>query len=509
MGCRSCPRVGSSVKVTVASPAGKRVLVAGAGITGLAAAYQLHSTRPDLEMTLVDPRGRTGGNIDTERRDGFLLDGGPDSFLRTKPEAARLCEELGLGADLMTTLPTAHRVYVGQHGRLVPLPSGMALAVPTRLGPLVKTSLVGWGGKLRILGDLFIEQRPKTDDETVAAFLARHFGREVTDQLAGPLLGGIFAGDIEELSIQSTFPQLVELEKKQGSLIRALFAAERARAAQAQGKAEPRSDDPFDPVELWSLFRWLRREAKTVPSPFMSLKSGMGTLIATLTQRLPASALQLGRSLEQLQPGSDGRWLARFAGDSVQAYDRVLLCMPAHAAAKVLAQHPLARELEAVPYVSTATVFFALGAEPKQCPLDGSGFIVPRQEGRVLASTWVSAKWGERAPAGAGLLRAFLGGAREPELVESASDDDLLAIARDELTRFMGPLDPVLFTRVFRWQRSNPQPIVGHAARLRRIQRHLVGMPGLYLAGSAYDGVGIPDCIRQGRAAATAALAGL
>lgn len=484
----------------------QRVLVAGAGITGLAAAYEVHSTRPDVELLVVDPRERTGGNIDTQRRDGFLLDGGPDSFLRTKPEAARLCEELSLGEELVTTLPTAHRVYVGQKGKLVPLPSGMALAVPTRIGPLVKTPLIGWAGKLRILGDLFAEQRAKLEDETVAAFLTRHFGREVTDHLAGPLLGGIFAGDIEELSIRSTFPQLVDLEKKQGSLIRALFAAERARAAQAQGKAQPKSEDPFDPIELWSLFNWLRREAKTVPGPFLSLRSGMGTMIDALTARIPASSLRLGKALERLQRQPDGRWQARFEGGAFETIDRALLCMPAHAAAKVLEPHPIATELDAIPYVSTATVFFALGAEPKACPLDASGFILPRQEGRVLASTWVSSKWGQRAPAGAGLLRAFLGGAREPSLVEHASDEELLTIARDELTRFMGPLDPVLFSRVFRWQRSNPQPVVGHASRLLRIESHLRDLPGLGLAGSAYDGVGIPDCIRQGRAAAKTAL---
>lgn len=487
----------------------KRVLIVGAGITGLSAAYQVTATRPDVELRVVESRERPGGNIETEHRDGFLLDGGPDSFLRTKPDAIRLCEELGLGKELVSTLPTAHGVYVGQKGRLVRMPAGMALAVPTRIGPLLQTPLIGWWSKLRILGDLFVENRVQTEDETVASFLTRHFGSGVTNQLAGPLLGGIFAGDIEELSIQSTFPQLLELERKQGSLIRALFVAERARAAAAQGKVAPKSDDHFDPVELWSLFTWLRREAQVAPGPFMSLRKGMGTLIAALTARLPEGVVQLGRRVEQLQYRSDGRWLARLNGDVEESFDQILLCTPAHAAAKVLAPHPSASLLEAVPYVSTATVFFALGAAPKNCPLDSAGFIVPRQEGRILASTWVSSKWGERAPPGAGLLRAFLGGAREPGLVETASDEELLTVAREELTRFMGSLEPVLFTRVFRWQRSNPQPVVGHAARLKKIASLLEDAPGLHLAGSAYDGVGIPDCIRQGRAAATAVLSRL
>lgn len=488
----------------------KRVLVAGAGISGLSAAYHVASTRPELELLVVDPRSRPGGNIETERRDGFLLDGGPDSFLRTKPEAAALCEQLGLAGDLVTTLPTAHRTYVGYQGRLVPLPAGMALAVPTRIGPMVSTPLLSWPGKLRVLGDLFAEPRVASEDETVAAFLARHFGAEVTHHLAGPLLGGIFAGDIEELSIQSTFPQLVELERKHGSLIRALFAAERARAAQAQGKPAPKGEDPFDPAELWNLLLWLRREYRSVPSPFLSLSRGMGSLIDELTARLPKTALRLGRRVESFERLVDGRWRVQLDSDAVEIVDRVICAMPAHAAASAFSQYPVASQLSLVPYVSTATVFFALARAPKSCSLDGSGFIVPRQEGRVLASTWISSKWGGRVPEGpAVLIRAFLGGAREPDLVESATDEELLTIARDELTRFMGPLDAVLFTRVFRWHRANPQPTVGHGARLRKIEQMLQETPGVTLAGSGYDGVGIPDCIRRGRAAALAALDGL
>lgn len=486
-------------------PTRKRILVVGAGITGLSAAYQLTTTRPDVEVRLIEPRERPGGNIVTERRDGFIIDGGPDCFLRTKPEALRLCEELGLVPEIMTTSPTANGVYLVRKGRLEPMPAGMALAVPTRLGPLVKTPLIGWASKLRVLGDLFVEKRCSTDDETVASFLTRHFGREVTNHLAGPLLGGIFSGDIEELSIQSTFPQLVELEKQQGSLIRALFAAERVRAAQAQGKPVPKNEAPFDPAELWSLFGWLRREAKAVQSPFLSLRSGMATLVSALVERLAPGSMLLSRCVERLERQNDGRWAARLDGDVVESFDKVLFCTPAPATAQIMAQHPIARLLEAVPHVTTTTVFFALGAETKTRPLDSSGFMVPRHEGRMPASTWVSSKWAERAPPGAKLLRASLGGAREPLLVDSASDNELVAIAQEELTRYMGSIEPVLFTRVFRWKR--PQPVVGHGARVRKIESLLADIPGMYLAGSGYDGFGLSDCIRQGRAAATAALA--
>ncbi|MGC4065628.1 MAG: protoporphyrinogen oxidase [Polyangiaceae bacterium] len=225
----------------------RRISVIGGGITGLAATYELRRRRPDLEVLLFESKSTVGGNVDTVEADGFLLDGGPDSFLRTKPEAAKLCEELGLGSELIAPLPSAHRVFIGHGQRLVQLPAGMALAVPTRIRPLLETPLVSFAGKLRILGDLFIDENgQRGSDETVASFLERHFGREVTHRLAGPLLGGIFAGDIEELSVRSTFPQLVELEKRQGSLIRALFAAERARVAKARGITESRPEDPFE-----------------------------------------------------------------------------------------------------------------------------------------------------------------------------------------------------------------------------------------------------------------------
>jgi oxygen-dependent protoporphyrinogen oxidase len=479
-------------------------------MTGIAAAYEIASSRPDIQLTLLESRTRLGGNVQTIHRDGFLLDGGPDSFIRTKVDTANLCEELGLGGQLIGPEPLASRVYIGKHGKLLPLPAGMALAVPTRLRPLLETRLVSFWGKLRILGDLFIEKDvPRSDasDETVAAFLERHFGREVTSHLAGPLLGGIFAGDIEELSIHSTFPQLVALEQQQGSLIRALFAAERLRAAQAQGEPVPRNDDLFDPVELFSLYRWLRRTPpSTVASPFQTLQTGMGTLIEQLERKLPPACLRLGRSVRSLARKASGYTLT-LDGDERLECDAVLVCVPAHAAANLLSTLPndaLSNALRGIPYVSTATVFFALKEEPKQQPLDSAGFIVPRGEGRLLASTWLSTKWAGRAPAGNALIRVFLGGAREPNLVEASTDEELLTLAKDEIRRYLGPLDDITrFTQVFRWVRSNPQPTLGHAARLAVIDSAVKeGLPGLALAGSAYDGVGLGDCIRQGRAAA-------
>lgn len=484
-----------------------KVLVAGAGISGLSAGLALSKLRPDLDLCLVECRERSGGNIHTIRENGYVIESGPDSFLRTKPEAPRLCSELGLGPDLIAPSEVGRRVLVAHRGRLEPMPGGMALAIPTRIGPMLSTPLLSLPGKLRILGDLFVE-KPTADrgDESVASFLLRHFGREVTEYLGGPLLGGIFAGDIDELSIRSTFPQLVELEKKSGSLIRAMFATERERAARAKNKkAESLGaelDDPLYPPKLIEFFKWLYRQGKKVESPFQSLRYGMGQLVDRLVEKLPPSSLELGVSLNALEPLENHRWRAHFSRGLARDFDAVLLCLPAHAAADVVPDAALASELRSVPNVSTANVFFALPASKLPRKLDASGYIVPRGEGRSTASTWVSTKWEARAPAEGALIRVFLGGAREPELVASCSPSDLVAIARSELEKHIGRIpDP---DGVWTFTHVRPQPIVGHAARIARVEDRLAECPGLFISNSAFGGVGISDCIRRAETAANA-----
>ncbi len=483
-----------------------RILVAGGGITGLAAAYQVHCLRPDAQLLLAEPRQRLGGNIQTENRDGFLLDGGPDSFLSTKPAAAELCRELGLADQLITPEPGASLVYVAKRGNLVPLPAGMVLAVPTRLGPMLRTPLLPWFAKLRILGDLLVS--PDTEhnaDETVAAFLLRHFGRTATDDLAGPLLAGIFAGDIDELSIGATFPQLVEIERRHGSLIRGWFFREQTRMRSAEHHRQTESSAAGDLAMLWGFWRWIRREAGVGASPFLSLGRGMGSLVEALVQRIPPSCLRLGTAVERLVPTQDSAWRAFLSDGTNAEFDSIILSTPAHVAARLVPDRVLAETLAEIPYVSTATVFFAFDPPSVSRDLVGAGFFVPRREGQLLACTWISSKWAGRAPQGKILVRAFLGGARDPERVKQAGEQELAALAHRELSRLMGPLGEPRFERVFRWIDSNPQPVVGHLGRMDRIAAQLRGQPRLHLAGSAY-GVGISDCIRQGRAAARAAL---
>lgn len=457
----------------------RHVVVVGAGITGLTTAYVLARAEPRVRVTLVERRERVGGNIETERRDGFLLDGGPDSFLSTKREGAELCRELGLGGELIVPRPEAKKVYMVHEGHLEPMPGGLALAIPTKVGPMLSTPLVSFPGKLRMLGDLVLPRRRDTSDESIEDFIARRFGREAARRLAAPLLGGIYAGDIGELSVLSTFPQLVEVEKKHGSLARGLVALQLARAKQA-GSVKKSGD---------------------VPSPFMSLKGGMGALVAALVEKLPAGALKAGRAVERVER-ADAGWAVVLDGGERLAADAVVFASPAHATAKLIPDERVARELGAIPYLSTATVFFALPRAGLERPLDGSGFVAPKGEAEVIAGTYVSSKWDGRAPDDHVLVRAFLGGARAKVNIPASSDDELVEVAKRSLEGLMGRLGTPSMTRVFRYVDSNPQPVVGHGARLERIEARLKELPGLFLAGAAYDGVGIPDCVRQARAVA-------
>jgi len=468
------------------------VVVVGGGISGLSTAHRL--TELGAKVTLLEARHRLGGNIRTERVGEVLIDGGPDSFVRTKPQAAELCRRVGLGGELMS--PIGHHVYVARHAQLVDMPAGMALGVPTRLGPMLDTPLLDAYGKLRALAELFV--RPESArDESVREFLTRRFGSQVTEGIAGPLLSGIYAGDVDRLAIASTFPQLKDLEREYGSLIAGLFAA----AARHGGAAPALADNRWK--LLLNLARWLLRPppASSPPSPFLTLERGMGSLVSQLTARLPPGSVRLNAAVASLSL-RETSWQVRLLDGAELRARNVVLATPAHVAARLVPSRELSEELGGIPYVSTATVFLLLDRKRVQHPLRGVGFVVPPGQGDLLASTWVSSKWSHRAPDDQVLIRAFVGGTRSPELVDQATDPQLLTLVRRELTRLMGNLGPTLMSRVHRFPLSNPQPVVGHAARLSRIQAALEAFPGLHVTGAAYEGVGIPDCIRQAEAAA-------
>ena len=476
------------------APRARSLVVIGGGIAGLTAAHaalaRAHERRVAATVTLLEGSGRFGGNLVTEHVDGFLLDAGADSWVVSKPEASALARELGLGPQLIATNPESRRYYIALGDALHAVPEGLVLGVPTRLGPLVKTGLFSWGGKLRMACEPWVARRAfeGDDDEAIGDFATRRLGREAAERLVAPLLGGISGGDAREISVRASFPALVAMEREHGSLVRGMLAARRARA-----RAAP-SDGGKE------------------PSAFVSLRDGVGALPAALVDRLRAggAVLRAGAAVDALvREGST--WTVHLAGGERLSADAVALALPAHAAARLLGglDPELSRSLSSIGYGSTATVFLGLRRADVAHPLDGVGFVVPRGSRRpILASTWVSSKWERRAPEGHVLLRAFFGGEWGAGLL-AGSDEELVTGARAELRALMGVDAEPVMARVFRFAHGSAQMKVGHLARMRGVREALARVaPGLQLAGGGYEGVGIPDCVRQGTGAGRAMVDG-
>ncbi|MDR7483853.1 MAG: protoporphyrinogen oxidase [Armatimonadota bacterium] len=473
------------------------LVIIGGGITGMAAAYAF-ATDPrakaaGMRCTLIEGEPRLGGKVRTERVGECLIEHGPDSFLATKPQAADLCRALGLGDRLIGTTP-GRAVYVAYRGRLHPLPDGMALGIPTRVWPLVRTGLLSPGETLRAAADLVLPRRRASGDETVGAFIRRRLGGAVADRLAGPLLGGIYAGDPDRLSLRATFPMLADWEAVHRSLVLAALA--RQRNAHAGGaETTPRA---------------ARSEGTGGGSIFLSLVGGLSELVEHLGASLEDAkgvTLLVGRTarrvLRRIEAGRNSYLVDLDDGRTLSA-DALLLAAPAFASAALL--EPLAPQaassLRAIPYVSTATVTLAYRRDTVRHPLDGHGFVVARGEPlAITACTWASSKWAHRAPPDLVLLRCYLGAAGREAIVEE-DDAHLVGLARTDLRVTMGiEADPV-FARVARWSRAMPQYLPGHLERLEAIEASLRTLPHVALAGAGYRGIGIPDCIRQGTEAA-------
>lgn len=445
------------------------ILIAGAGISGLTIAYRILADAPQKHrVTVVESADRVGGSLITEDREGFLMDGGADAFVRTKPHAAALCKEIGLGPSLQETIPENRSVYFLRRGRLVRLPEGMVLAVPTRFRPLLESPLFSARGILRMGLDLVLPRGHEVD-ESIASFLGRRLGAEAVELLGEPLLAGIYSGDPTRLSLRSTFPQLAELESKHRSLILGALASKKPSAG-------------------------------PTPSPFLALKHGMGELARTLAERVQS----LGGELitRSAITGIDRGY--RVSVQSTNSFtieaDRVVLTCPAPITAALLQplNPEIGRELRAIPHVSTAAVLLAYDRAAIGHPLDASGILIPRSEGRgATAITFVSSKWSGRAPDGKALLRVFFGGHSRPE-VRTMLDEDLVQEATHEAGSLLSIARAPEDVRVFRWNDCRPQPVVGHAERVTRIRSRLQSLPGIFVTGAAFDGVGISDCVRQG-----------
>ncbi|MCS6924790.1 MAG: protoporphyrinogen oxidase [Candidatus Binatia bacterium] len=464
-------------------------MIVGGGIAGLAAAYRLGELSREREMpircTLLEAGPRLGGVIATEKRDGFLLELGPDSLLSEKPWALALCRRLGLESELIGTRDEHRVTFVVHRGRLEPLPQGFMLLAPTRLAPLLRSRLFSWPGKLRMACELLLPRGPARPDESLAAFVRRRLGREVLERVAQPLVGGIYTADPERLSLAATMPRFLQLEREHRSIIAALWRASRA-AQDTKGTSGAR----------WSLF--------------VTLREGMQQFVDTLAARLLSVTVRYGCAVTGVRRASDG-WLVECEDGSVWQADGVILATPAFRTAQIVqgVDGQLADRLATISYSSAATVNLAYRREQVHHPLNGFGFVVPHIEQRaIIAGSFSSVKYAGRAPEGFVLLRAFVGGALQEDLY-ALDDEDMEGIVRREFAQLLGVRGEPLFVRIARYPRSMPQYLVGHLELVSEIEKRVTRHPGMALAGNAYRGVGMADCVRSGEAAAEAVFAHL
>jgi protoporphyrinogen/coproporphyrinogen III oxidase len=470
----------------------KRVIVIGGGLSGLAAAHRIHerstALRRPVDLTLLEARDRVGGVIHTERRDGFALECGPDSFITNKPWGLELCERLGLRDRLVPTDAGHRRSFVVRKGRLLPVPEGFVLMAPHRLGPLLTSPILSWRGKLRMLMDLFI---PRRDDEgegeeSLAGFVRRRLGREALERLVQPLVAGIYTADPNDLSLKATLPQFPAMEREHRSLILAGLREARQRPG-----------------------RLTRQASGARYGMFVTLEDGMGELPEALAAALPPGTIRTGTTVRRIvrnEPVSP--WLVELLDGPPMEADAVLLAAEAHASARLIdAQDPgLALQLRAIPYASSIIVNVAYRRDQIQHPLDGFGAVVPAIEGRpILAVSFLSVKFPSRAPAGTALLRVFIGGATQPEYCD-LDDAAVGELVCRELGDLIGASGDPLFLQVGRHPRAMPQYVLGHLDHVAAIRRKLARHPRLYLTGIAFDGVGIPDCIHAAETTADALL---
>ncbi len=443
-----------------------KVVVAGGGIAGLAAAHAL--MRRGADVVLVESGTALGGKIATERADGFTIERGPDSFLTLRPAALDLVRELGLEAEV--TLPkTPEDVFIWHRDRLVPIPAGTGLGIPTRFRPFLLSPLFSPLEKLRAAAELVIPADRATGDVPIGTLLRRRFGDAIVDRLAGPLISGIYGLAIDELSLDALMPRLRDALARHGSLVRAGLAA-----------------------------RASRRPSPSGPQ-LATLRRGMGSLVDALASRSGAGDVRLGTALTSVERSGAG-YTTRLGDGSSLEVDGVVIATPAPAAARALEAlaPPASEALRTIAYRGTAAVSLAYDERQLPRPLTGHGFLVPDGALPIAACTWTSSKWSDRAPEGAVLVRATI---RSDGLLARGADD-LVDVAHRSVARVMGIEGMPVLARTAIWDGAMPRYTVGHLERLALVGAALLPYPGIALAGAAYRGTGVPDCIAQGQAAA-------
>jgi oxygen-dependent protoporphyrinogen oxidase len=444
------------------------VAIIGGGIAGLSTAWYLQQPAQNLQYVLLEASNRWGGHIRTEHVDDFVIEAGPDSFITQKPWGVQLARELGIEHRLLGTNDAMRQVYVLNRGKPTPLPDGVLLIVPTKFTPFALSPLISPLGKLRMGMDWFIPPKRDGADETLADFVRRRLGSEALDKIAEPLLSGIYNAEADKQSLLATFPRFRALEEQYGSLTRGMIASRRNGHAQTSNNGK-------------------------LPA-FMTLRDGVEEMVRALVAQLRGD-LRLSKPVQHI--ARENKNFVLTTNDAMVRAKNIVLATPAFVAADLLRDIApnVARALQTIRYVSTGTLSLAYRLADLHRPLNGFGIVVPRSERRPInAITWSSCKFNHRAPAGFALLRVFFGGSRSPQTME-LDDASLLDTVRDQLRELMGIESAPLFHRLYRWQRSNAQYDVGHLDRIAQLEQALP--PGLYLTGSAYRGVGIPDCIKQ------------
>lgn len=458
-----------------------RIIVVGGGIAGLSAAYYAQKNIPNAHITLIESASQWGGKITTDRvafDDGqFIIEGGPDTFLASKPWGVALCKELGLGERLHGTNQNKKNTYVLNKGRLLPLPEGLAMMIPSDVPSILRSRLISWFGKTRMGLDFLLPPHRLNGDESLGSFVSRRLGREAYENLIEPLMSGIYAGDGDQLSLASTFPYLRDLEIKHGSLARG--AIEMRKKMNANGQ-----------------------KIQGSRSAFLTPTTGLAEIVEALVERLkPKVDLRLNTRVTSITRNLErGTWNVTLDTETLET-DSLILAPPAYISGQLLASFDpeLGSTLQSIPYASTATVSLAYRLSDVPRNLDGYGYVIPRREGRkALACTWTSTKFPHRAPEGYALIRVFVGRAGQNIPWD---EGELLDVAKEELKLTLGITAEPLVSRVFMWDKAMPQYNLGHPEILKRIDSALEKHPGLALAGNGYRGIGIPDCIHSGELA--------
>ncbi|HZL63323.1 MAG TPA: protoporphyrinogen oxidase [Thermoleophilia bacterium] len=490
-----------------------RIAIVGGGMAGLGAARVLEDARaadPSVNWHLYEDERRFGGKVHTVRREGFVVEGGPDSAIIEKPWPIKLARELGIGDQFAESNEDIRKSFVYARGRLHELPEGIILMVPTRMVPFALSSLMSWPGKLRMGMDLVLPRGGAAvsgaADESLGDFVRRRLGREALARIAEPIVAGIHAGDPEQMSVRATFPMFLDMEQQHRSLILAMLRRRKARQ-----KAAAARDGAAGRVATGGA------AAAGPRSYFYSFKGGLQDLSDAVVASLPAERLHGGAAVKAMAPcgagcgtsgAGSGAYALQLADGTRLVADAVVLATPAWASGELLrAVAPLpAAGLASIEYVTTATVSVAFRRDQVEHDLKGFGFVVPRAEGRpVMATTWSSSKFQGRAPDGHVLLRSFLGRAGI-EAAAQLDDEEMTKVVRAELRQIMGISAEPELVQIFRWPKGMPQYRVGHVALVEKIEAGVAEVPGVELAGGAYHGIGIGDCLREGAAAAERAL---